>query len=93
MNKHLEPSTMNHELSILKPEPLTPQPHPQDNLSSLMAKYSKTDKQYKQENMDLTEEYRRCPRLLYVYIYIYYIYVYMYLHMYTFIYIHIYTYM
>eukprot|EP00961_Rhodomonas_salina_P150386 2025408-Rhodomonas_salina.2 len=30
-----------------------------DNLSSLMAKYSKTDKHYKQENMDLTEEYRR----------------------------------
>ena len=31
----------------------------QDNLSSLMAKYTKTDKQYKQENMDLTDEYRR----------------------------------
>ena len=31
----------------------------QDNLSSLMAKYSKTDKQFKQENMDLTDEYRR----------------------------------
>ncbi len=31
----------------------------QDNLSSLMSKYSKTDKQYKQQNMDLTEEYKR----------------------------------
>ena len=31
----------------------------QDNLSSLMAKYSKTDKQYKQNNIELTDEYRR----------------------------------
>jgi dynein regulatory complex protein 1 len=31
----------------------------QDNLSSLMSKYSKTDKQYKQNNIELTEEYRR----------------------------------
>lgn len=30
-----------------------------DVLSSLMARYAKTDKQYKQENIDLTEEYRR----------------------------------
>jgi len=31
----------------------------QDNLSSLMAKYGKTDKQYKQNNIELTDEYRR----------------------------------
>lgn len=31
----------------------------QDSLSVLMGKYSKTDRQYKQENMDLTDEYRR----------------------------------
>jgi dynein regulatory complex protein 1 len=31
----------------------------QDNLSSLMAKYTKTDKQYKQNNIELTDEYRR----------------------------------
>ena len=31
----------------------------QDNLSSLMQKYSKTDKQYKQQNVELSDEYRR----------------------------------
>mmetsp|Transcript_15177 Transcript_15177/g.29993 ORF Transcript_15177/g.29993 Transcript_15177/m.29993 type:complete len:663 (-) Transcript_15177:23-2011(-) len=31
----------------------------QDNLSSLMAKYGKTDKQFRTENMELTDEYKR----------------------------------
>eukprot|EP00163_Fabomonas_tropica_P016218 TRINITY_DN2917_c0_g1_i2.p1 TRINITY_DN2917_c0_g1~~TRINITY_DN2917_c0_g1_i2.p1 ORF type:complete len:569 (+),score=175.16 TRINITY_DN2917_c0_g1_i2:731-2437(+) len=31
----------------------------QDVLSNLMAKYHKTDKHYRQQNMDLTEEYKR----------------------------------
>ena len=31
----------------------------QDSLSGLVSKYGKTDRQHKQENMDLTDEYRR----------------------------------